>query len=314
MPLRVFVAGSTGVIGKALLPRLRQRGHHVTALARGADRAELVPDGADEVVVADVMDPRALREVVTRSAPDVVVHQATGFGDADLDSALRRTTRLRDRGTRNLVSAAVSAGARRVIAQSDATAYAPYGHDVLDEEAPLWTEAPGRWGECVRSVEALEEAVLTCPDIEGFALRYGALYGPGTGFAPSGTVHRQVVGSELPVVRDGGGVTSFTHVDDAAQAVVEVLSAGDPGAYNVVDNEPTESGEWLPVYARMAGGPDPLALTLEQARNQLDWLTVHQLTEQRGATNFRLRESVGWRPSWPSWREGFAALLGVWAG
>lgn len=313
MPLRVFVAGSTGVVGKSLLPQLTKRGHHVTALVRGADRAEHVHD-ADDVAVADVMDLRTLRRVMTRSSPDVVVHQVTGFGGTDLEGGLERTTRLRETGTRNLVSAAVSAGARRIVAQSDASAYSPYGHDVLDEEAPLWTEAPGRWGECVRSVEALEEAVLTCPDLEGVALRYGSLYGPDTGYAPSGQVHRQIVGSELPTVRDGCGVTSFTHVDDAAGAVVEVVNAGEAGAYNVVDNEPAESGEWLPAYARMAGGPAPLELTLEQARSQLDWLTVHQLTEQRGATNFRLRETVGWRPSWPSWREGFATLLGVWAG
>ncbi len=283
-------------------------------MVRGADRAEGVHGTADEVVVADLMDPRGLRRVMTGVCPDVVVHQVTGFGNTDLSTGLQRTARLRATGTRHLVSAAVSAGARRVVTQSLASAYSPHGHDVVDEEAPLWTDAPGRWGESVRAVEALEECVLTCPDIEGVALRYGSLYGPGTGYEPCGDTHLRIVGSELPTVEDGGGLTSFTHVDDAAGAVVSVLNTAEAGAYNVVDNEPAECGEWLPAYARMAGGPEPLSLTLEQARAQLDWLTVHQLTEQRGATNFRLREAVGWRPSWPSWREGFAALLGVWAG
>ena len=103
------------------------------------------------------------------------------------------------------------------------------------------------------------------------------------------------------------------HSEDAAGAVVAVLDAT-PGVYNVVDNEPAEVAEWLPTYARMVGGPEPVALTQEQARAQLDWLTVYQLTEQRGASNFRLREELGWRPVWPSWREGFAEMFGLWLG
>ncbi len=313
MPLRVFVAGATGVVGRTLLPQLRERGHHVTALVRSAEQRESVGT-VDDVAVADVMDPRSLRLAVHTASPDVIVHQVSALRDTDFDTALQRTARLRDGGTRNLVTAASSAGVRRIITQSMAAAYSPNGHDVLDEDAPLWTAAPGRWGEAIRAVAAMEEAVLTTPEVEGVALRYGALYGPRTWYAPGGAVHEQVRGSALPLVEGGVGLTSFTHVDDAASAVLEVLTGGDPGSYNVVDNEPAEYAEWLPTYARMVGGPVPVSLTLEQAKAQLDWLTVHQLTEQRGATNFRLRETLGWRPAWPSWREGFAGLFGLWPG
>lgn len=309
MSLRVFVAGATGVVGRTLLPRLRERGHHVTALVRSEAAGA---QDADDVAVGDLLDAQRLKQVLVDASPDVVVHVASAFGDSDFDQALERTARLRSEGTRHLVDAAVEAGAGRIVAESSAVAYAPDGHDVLDEEAPLWTEAPGCWGELVRATSELEEVVLTRPEIEGMALRYGALYGPGTWFAAGGAVHRQVCGSELPLIDDGAGLTSFTHVEDAASAAVEVLSGGDPAAYNVVDNEPSECTEWLPAYARMAGGPAPVSLTLEQAQNQLDWFTVHQLTEQRGASNFRIRETLGWRPAWPSWREGFAALFGLW--
>ncbi len=311
MSLRVFVAGATGVVGRTLLSRLRERGHHVTALVREQGGAEQLA-GADALAVGDLLEGQELKRALVDASPDVVVDVASAFADDDFGRALERTARLRGEGARHLVDAAVEAGASRIVAQSSAMIYAPDGHEVLDEEAPLWTDASGRWGELVRATAELEEAVLTRPEIEGMALRYGALYGPGTGFAPGGAVHRQVCGSELPLIDDGAGLTSFTHVDDAASAVLEVLSGGDPAAYNVVDNEPAECTEWLPAYARMAGGPPPVVLTLEQARNQLDWFTVHQLTEQRGASNFRIRETLGWRPAWPSWREGFAALFGLW--
>lgn len=311
MPLRVFVAGAAGVIGRALLPKLGSAGHHVTALVHGSDIDD-VAGLADSVRSGDLFDSEGLLSALRDAAPDVVVHQASGFRHGDYAAGLRRTADLRDIGTRNLVEGAVAVGARRIVAQSAASVYLPYGDNVLDEDAPLWTDAPGRWGEAVRSVDALESAILQCPDIEGIALRYGSLYGPDTWYGPAGDVHRRVRDSALPLVERGCGITSFTHVDDAAGAVLEVLTRGDQGAYNVVDNEPAESWEWLPAYARMIGGPEPLSLTLEQATQQLDWFTVHQLTEQRGATNFRFRETVGWRPAWPSWREGFASMFDLW--
>ncbi|WP_344132413.1 NAD(P)-dependent oxidoreductase [Saccharopolyspora halophila] len=308
----MVVAGATGVVGRKLLPLLREREHHVTALVRKTDRLEDVP--ADEVVVADVLDLEGLSDRLRESGPDVVIDQTTGFGAADRDEAMRRTAKLRASGSKNLLDAAVQAGARRFIAPGMTAAYRPHGHDVLDEEAPLWTEAPGCWGEVVRALASMEEEVLTRAGIEGFVLRYGSLYGPDTEYAPGGDIHARVCGSELPLVVDGMGLTSFTHVDDAAGVVLEFLEGGDPGVYNVVDNEPAECSEWLPAYARMAGGPAPVSLTADQAKAQLDWLTVHQLTEQRGATNFRIRETLGWRPTWPSWREGFANLFGLWPG
>ncbi|RRO18948.1 NAD(P)-dependent oxidoreductase [Saccharopolyspora rhizosphaerae] len=310
MPLRVVVAGATGVVGKRLLPLLRERGHHVTALARRTDRFD--EPSADEVVAADLLDPDALRAELRSAAPDVVVDQSSAFSAADRQEALQRTAKLRERGTKNLLDAAVTAGARRFIGQGMTALYRPQGHDVLEEDSPLWTDAPGTWGEVVRAFASMEEELFTRSGIEGVSLRYGALYGPDTQFAPGGDVHARVVGSELPLVGDGVGLTSFTHVDDAAGVVLEVLEGGDPGAYNVVDNEPAESNEWLPAYARMAGAPAPVTLTSEQASSQLDWLTVHQLTEQRGASNFRLRETIGWKPTWPSWREGFASMFGLW--
>lgn len=312
MPLRVVVAGATGVVGRTLLPLLREREHHVTALVRKTDRMEDVP--ADEVAVADVLDPERLSERLRASKPDVVIDQTTGFGAAERDEAMRRTAKLRASGSKNLLDAAVQAGARRFIAPSMTAAYRPHGHDVLDEDAPLWTDAPECWGEVVRALASMEEEVLTRAGIEGFVLRYGSLYGPHTEYAPGGDIHARVCGSELPLVVDGMGLTSFTHVDDAAGVILEFLEGGDPGAYNVVDNEPAECSEWLPAYARMAGGPAPVSLTMDQVKAQLDWFTVHQLTEQRGATNFRIRETLGWRPTWPSWREGFANLFGLWPG
>lgn len=268
-------------------------------------------EGAETVVLGDLFDYPALCRALRAASPDVVL-QLSGLDGTDGDEALRCTTRLREQGTRNLVDASIDAGVRRVVVRSSATAYAPQGHEVADEQSPLFTTAPDEWGAACRAVEEMERILLRQSAIEGVALRFGALYGADTPFAEAGEVHRRVLGSSLPLVESGEGITSFTHVEDAAAAVFEALDDVEPAAYNVVDNEPAESGEWLPAYARVIGGPEPVSLTLEQARQQLDWATVHLLTEQRGASNFRFREVSGWRPRWPSWREGLASLFGLW--
>ena len=62
----------------------------------------------------------------------------------------------------------------------------------------------------------------------------------------------------FPIVGDGGGVSSFIHLDDAAAATVLALEHDGPALYNIVDDEPAPVREWLPVLAN-ALGPNRLA-------------------------------------------------------
>src|SRR2546430_748200 len=72
----------------------------------------------------------------------------------------------------------------------------------------------------LEAIRYLEHAVGTVHGIEGVALRYGNLYGPGTGFAADGEIVAMVRKRGFPIVGDGAGVWSFIHVDDAASAAV----------------------------------------------------------------------------------------------
>lgn len=82
-------------------------------------------------------------------------------------------------GTRNLVAATIAAGVKRMVAQSIAFAYVP-GLMPYREDALLNLDDPDI-GSSARAVASLEQQVLTAP-FEGIVLRYGKLYGPGTGF------------------------------------------------------------------------------------------------------------------------------------
>lgn len=218
MTHRIFLAGAGGAIGRRLTPMLVAAGHSVVGTTRSAANADAIRALGAEAVVVDVFDAAALARAVAAAAPDVVIHQLTdlprGLDPAQMDEATRRNARIRSEGTRHLVDAAVASGVRRFIAQSIAWAYAP-GTEPLGEDAPLDLSAEGRRAISVGGVVALERAVLGAP-FEGVVLRYGQLYGPGTG-------------------TDARSGTAPVHVDAAARAALLALDRGRPGVYNIAE-------------------------------------------------------------------------------
>lgn len=237
--MHIFLAGASGVIGLRLTPLLVRRGHEVTGTTRTpAKVADIEACGAKAVVV-DVFDRAALTTAVVAARPEVVIHQLTDLPDVvdpqKLPAALDANARLRIEGTANLMAAAREAGARRVIAQSIAFAYAG-GPEPHGEDDPLNLGADGAPGRTAAGVAALEAAVLGAPPIEGIVLRYGRLYGPGTWFAtPNG---------KAPL-----------HVDAAAHAAMLALTRGARGIYNIAEDD----GAVSIAKARTLLGFDPAA-------------------------------------------------------
>ena len=306
--MRVFVAGATGVIGRPLLPALQAAGHQPIAMTRSAERAQALRAQGIEAVVCDAYDAPALTRAIAGANPDRVVHLLT---DLPEDLNMRRferetasTGRLRREGTRNLIAAAHAAGVGRVIAESIAFAYAPSGDWVKDEDAPL---ASARLPFVAEPLSDLESQVLAC---SGIVLRYGWLYGPGTGFRHDGSWATNLRRRRLPIVGAGRGVFSFVHVEDAASATVAALSHDGAATYNVVDDDPAPLHEWAPEYARAVGAPRPWRAPTWLGRLAAGRLAVEMLDQLRGASNARIKRELGWQPRYASWREGFRTALG----
>ncbi|BCG71150.1 dTDP-glucose 4,6-dehydratase [Mesorhizobium sp. 113-1-2] len=221
---RIFLAGASGAIGHRLIPQLLAAGHKVTGTTRNADKAATLRALGVEPVVVDVFDADALSRAMLADRPDIVVHQLTdlpsGLDPSRMGEAVVRNARIRDEGTRNLVAVAVASGVRRMVAQSIAWAYAP-GPEPHGEADPLEDGASGNRGISVGGVIALEKAVLNAP-FAGVVLRYGQLYGPGTG-------------------ADTAAGASPVHVDAAAYAALLALDKGAPGVFNVAEPNPAVS-------------------------------------------------------------------------
>jgi nucleoside-diphosphate-sugar epimerase len=156
------------------------------------------------------------------------------------------------------------------------------------------------------AVRHLEAAVLGAEWTQGIVLRYGAFYGPGTSMAPGEAQFELVRGRKFPLVGDGGGVWSFIHVADAAEATVAAIERGSRGVYNVVDDDPAPVAEWLPALARELGAKKPMRVPRFIGRVFAGEAGVMMMTDVRGASNAKAKRELVWRPSHASWRQGFA--------
>jgi len=308
--LRIFIAGATGAMGRHLVPMLVERGHHVTGTTRSRT-AELRALGAEPVVV-DPFDARAVRDAVVAARPDVVVHQLTALAGLGLgrnfDKAFAVTNRLRTEGTDHLIAAARAAGARRLVWQSYAGwPYAREGGPVKSEDDPLDPTPPADARETLAAIRHLEAAVTHAAGMEGYVLRYGGFYGPGTSIDADGDYAELVRKRRFPIGGDGSGLWSFVHIVDAAAATVAAIEGqGRPGVYNVVDDAPAPVSEWLPALAAELGAPPPRRLPAWLVRLAAGAQSLSMMTRTRGAANAKAGRELGWRPQ-HSWRESFVA-------
>lgn len=215
----VLIAGATGAIGRQLVPRLVSLDYRVAGLTRDTNKVNaLLKMGAIPLVV-DVFDSDRLTEAMMAVRPDAVIHQLTdlprNLDAAHMQEGIARNARIRTEGTRNLMLAAKAAGVRRIVAQSIAWAYAP-GPERFAETDPLDVQAEGLRALSVGGIVALEHAVQ---EMGGVVLRYGQLWGEGTGVdVPDG--------KDRPL-----------HIDGAVTAAIAALSSGTAGAYNIADND-----------------------------------------------------------------------------
>jgi nucleoside-diphosphate-sugar epimerase len=309
---RVFLAGGSGALGRPLTSQLVAAGHDVTALARSDESASRLGSAGARVARGDVRDLDRLRAIVAAASPEVVIDHVTNLPSRwplVFARSYPRNTEMRRLAGANLLDAARSAGARRLISESAAFMYAPDGDGLRREGDPIWTHAPEPLGSANTVFSEHDDRVVAAGDIEGVVLRYGTLYGPGTWFERGGSIWTAVRRGVYPVPGDGGGMFSFAHVEDTATACVAAVERG-AGIYNVVDDDSVPLRDWVPIYAEAAGARPPRSVPVWLARLMTGKAVVAWGTVRPGASNERARAELGWEPRYRSWREGFREGLG----
>ena len=309
--MKVFVAGATGALGKQLVPRLVADDHAVVGMTRSASKRDLLHAMGARSIIADALDPEDVARAVAEAEPDVIVHQLTALGRSldmrhfDRDFAL--TNRLRTEGTDHLLAAGHAVGIRRFVAQSYAGwPYARTGGPIKNEDDPLDPAPAQDMRRTLEAISHLEAAVVGAEWTEGIVLRYGNFYGPGTALSPTSEQAQMIRNRKFPVVGGGGGVWSFLHIEDAAEATVTAVARGHRGLYNIADDDPAPVADWLPAMADALGAKRPRSVPRWVGRLLAGEPATVMMTEVQGASNAKAKRELGWQPRHASWREGIA--------
>lgn len=319
--MKVFVAGATGIVGRALVPQLVANGHDVVGMTRSASKQDLVRSLGARPVVADALDADQVAQAVAVAEPEVIVHELTALSlplsmrDArhpERSMAQILTSRLRTEATDYLLAAGRAVRARKFVAQSFAAfRFARADGSVLGEDEPLEADPPVRqpgWD----AIVYLERAVTSIDWGVGVVVRYGGLYGPGTAISrdPDALMAGPVRKRRFPVIGDGGGVFSHVFVQDAAAGTVAAVERGRCGVYNIVDDEPAPVRDWLPALADALGAKSPRRIPRLLARGLAGETATAMMTRSKGASNEKAKRELGWQLRYPSWRQGFIEGLG----
>jgi nucleoside-diphosphate-sugar epimerase len=311
--MRVLVAGATGVVGEPVVQELHSRGHEVVGMSRsGSRRAPLEALGARSVI-ADALEARAVERAVREAEPEGVVSLLTSLprtGPRRLKD-LEPTNRLREEGTRNLVHAAVAAGARRFLGESIIAiyGYGPRATPATEDDPPARESHPGvrRAVEAAATGERHVKAATEAGDIEGVSVRFGFYHGlraPNSRFMLRLTRRRM-----LPLIGGGQAVHSWIELADAGRAVADCLERGRPGSvYNVVDDEPVSFRDYLTELARISGAKPPLNVPYGIARLAMPYAALFLSRAELPASNERIQRDLDWRPQAPTYREALAPL------
>jgi nucleoside-diphosphate-sugar epimerase len=299
--MKIFVAGSTGVLGKRVVARLLAAGHDVTGMVRpemdvSQKTARLEQAGARAAVVG-LFEPTALRRAL--DGHDTVVNLATHIpvGSAAVRAgSWKEDDRIRIDGSRILVDAARAAGASRFVQEAVTFVYPDAGETWITEKTPL---APNPKSQTATMTATTNATGFGAPGRTAIVLRFGQLYGPDPNSAE--TLLRACAGKPA-VLGSPNGWLSPLHPDDAADAVVAALMCS-AGTYNVAET-PVLRADWATAIGRAAGAAS--AKFYPRLLQRLAGPRAEPLTRSQRVSSDAFASATGWSPRYSCVDGGWA--------
>ncbi|HEY3267076.1 MAG TPA: NAD(P)-dependent oxidoreductase [Armatimonadota bacterium] len=301
--MEVWVAGATGVLGRHTVPQLIAAGHSVVGLARDLSKWPNPPPQM-RFIPCDITASGQVIQAFAQGKPDAILHLATAIPtERPTAKDWQRNDAVRRGGTENLSEAALVADAY-YIQQSVHYVMAPQGDDWINEDAPFQHS--------VVVDSAIDAERLTNKafqrGLRGCILRPSTLYGADS---PQTKAIVHAVKSGMPIlVGSGKNFWSFIHPDDVASAIVRALEVQPPAeTYNLSDDEPVRMADCLKWLAETLHAHPPKGIAPFLAKLALGGDMVDLLIASRRISNSRAKERLGWRPAYPTFRDGFTAEL-----
>ena len=217
-----LVTGAGGFVGGHLVDHLRARGRRVRAMVRKPEQAEALRERADEVVIADLQDPKTLAAAV--AGVEGVYHVAGLFRQANTPDAAFHEVNVE--GTRAMLDAAIAAGVARFVHCSTNGVHSHVEHPPADETAPF---NPGDLYQRTKlEGEKIAMSYFADERIRGVVLRPAMIYGPGD--ARTLKLFKMIANGRFFYVGRGEALTHWVDVRDLARAFELAMDARDINA------------------------------------------------------------------------------------
>lgn len=310
--MRIFIAGATGILGRGVIPRLLERGHEVVGLARSEENEILLRKLGAEARRADLFDPKEV--TASSEGCDAVLHLATAIPTKSRSTRADWAVndRIRRDGTRNLVAAATRNGARFYLQQSVLFVYGQRYGAWVDEETPL----EGRLPSIIESARDMEEIVKTASERDGLPatiLRLGSFYSHDS--PHTRMLFEMIRKGQAAVLGGGRSYTNPIWVGDASEAVALACEKGPtvPGeVLNVCDDEPVTLLALTELLCQELDRRPPRSLPVFLGKLFAGSHVVEAMTASVRCRNQKAKDVLGFRPSYPTYREGYRAELREW--
>lgn len=280
--MRIAIIGATGLLGRHLAPRLIERGHSVSAVARTVAKCAALERLGVTAYPGDILDRASLGGALV--GVDVAIHAATVIPPTGATADWAPNDRVRREGTDNLIAACRDAGVRRYVQQSIAFLVGDGSDRLLDEDASVH---PNRVTQSAVDMEAR----VRQSGLDWIIVRGGMFYGPETGRERQWREAARAGTLRLP--GDGSGSISLIHVADMATACALAAERAAPGALlAAVDDAPVTYRELFGYIAALEDGPAPQS--------------GGPIIASCRVTNARIKAALGWAPVYPTFRSGLA--------
>lgn len=295
--MRIFVAGATGALGRELVPRSRSRGHTVVGLSRSDENDAALARMGAEGRRGDLFDPASLADAM--QGCEVVVRAATHIPTSSRPRLAEWATndRIRREGTRALLEAARTAGAKRYVQESVVWVARPPDGARFDEDSPVHP-AP-----ITQSALDAERLAQGAAGVDTATLRFGLFYGVAAQTQQmAGALRKRA----LPVMRPDDTPLAMIHVQDAASAIVAAAEGSAKGVFHVTDGNATPTGEYFDAFAEALRAPRPWRIPRWVGALAAGSYAAELLTTPMVTSNARFRKAFSWAPEHGSATEGIA--------
>lgn len=275
--MRVFLTGTTGMVGRWLVPQLLGEGYQVQALVRDAHLSQPLAAGA-EPFIGDLANPDSLTPAIEQA--DIVIHIAAHVGDWGPADRYRAVNVV---ALEKMLTAAQRAGRlERWIQISSLGVYAPGHHYGTDESQPITVKGFDGYTQTKAEAEVVLRRYMDEWKFPAVILRPGFIYGPGDRHVLPRLVERLHDGS-LKLIGRGDKVLNNTFVGNLAEAILLALKSDKAvgETFNIRDQRLVTRREFVGAICEYFDRPMPRSVPEPLARAAVK--PVEALARLRGA-------------------------------